>query len=920
MQLEVGKRIEKVSEILTEAARIRAIDSGPPLVVQLSQVISAEAIFEETEDPVLFLAEFLVELLTELHEATKIDRKTRPELFSIALGDLQKVTALVDLLIIECVYPSLSPGVGIPLEKRVKNYSKRKSKNIKGNNLVLVIVEKTLLDIVEYDGDLGDVIMGGQYVTDIISILVELGYGPVYKLEKSLFYREKLVKFIDRLQTFSILTYFSILLSPNSPSWFMAVISRVLANIPLNRKDGVQSLIEFVGGLRDDDQISVEKLERAARIFCSVPKDCKPQTYFEIVGSQFLEIIDHPSQTILETACVEVVSHMYRLRPRVVIDFIFNPIISCFGTEKGKINTANAGVAIVTDIALSTALLRLARLVRGLAPDIYDQLLSPIALNLWALLCFQRQTRRSTEVVKNLIVVYIKFSDPVSRISLLIDNAFFSGAEWRFADGETGQVELRKTSHTYSELSRLNLEFGLDTVESVDIVDLRVELLLELFEHLDRAAMKTEFIKTLRRWLAKRKDSSEPLSLILDIRILEGILDKHKTELVKSPSEIIHLVSGILEDYIDSLEKSQRTETGPVSEILSHIVHSASDSDDEEDYGDANTKASSEAAVVALSLLTAVITESMIGSSKLSEQDQAIISSFGDSLKYIAQYGTKAVSTSASMLAILLDETEIPVDKSVSHLSQSQMKYQTALADLQDPLVPVRAQGLTVLRSLVQEKDSVINPDKVLQTYLSTLNDEDSFIYLNSIKGLQALTDIFGVRIIKKLVFEYCKDVLSLDERLRIGEALIRTTSRLGEALTAGTGDIIMSGLLDIVRTRENDTRLRASALSIMGMACEVNPLGVASWVKLGVECSLGILTFEKTEDKISLRRAAVVLLGSLLKGLNDLNQFPRDTAKDTVRTIRYIRTMDQDALVRVQCGNVLDILSDALTEKLNLG
>lgn len=58
-----------------------------------------------------------------------------------------------------------------------------------------------------------------------------------------------------------------------------------------------------------------------------------------------------------------------------------------------------------------------------------------------------------------------------------------------------------------------------------------------------------------------------------------------------------------------------------------------------------------------------------------------------------------------------------------------------------------------------------------------------SFIYLNSIKGLSALTDVHGNEIIKKLGAIYSDENQTLDNRLRVGEALLQTIQRAGSAL-----------------------------------------------------------------------------------------------------------------------------------------
>lgn len=55
---------------------------------------------------------------------------------------------------------------------------------------------------------------------------------------------------------------------------------------------------------------------------------------------------------------------------------------------------------------------------------------------------------------------------------------------------------------------------------------------------------------------------------------------------------------------------------------------------------------------------------------------------------------------------------------------------------------------------------------------------------MNAIKGLSALTDTHGNEIIKKLGAIYSDNAQTLDNRLRIGEALLQTVQRAGDALS----------------------------------------------------------------------------------------------------------------------------------------
>ena len=132
--------------------------------------------------------------------------------------------------------------------------------------------------------------------------------------------------------------------------------------------------------------------------------------------------------------------------------------------------------------------------------------------------------------------------------------------------------------------------------------------------------------------------------------------------------------------------------------------------------------------------------------------------------------------------------------------------YQKALTLLQDPLLPIRAHGLLLLRQLASSKspspedltrltpalDPALVPG-VLSIFLQSIQDEDSYIFLNAVQGLAAMVEGFGKEVLRGLVADYVKgldgvgagalDQGEVDMRVRIGEALGQVVRRCGEAL-----------------------------------------------------------------------------------------------------------------------------------------
>lgn len=108
---------------------------------------------------------------------------------------------------------------------------------------------------------------------------------------------------------------------------------------------------------------------------------------------------------------------------------------------------------------------------------------------------------------------------------------------------------------------------------------------------------------------------------------------------------------------------------------------------------------------------------------------------------------------------------------------------------MQDPILPVRAHGLVLLRDLVlsKEYEPALTPG-IMEVYMGSIQDKDSYIYLNAVKGLAAMADALGKDIFRTLVRMYRTgnvELDNLDKRLRIGEALGMVIRSAGKAFVA---------------------------------------------------------------------------------------------------------------------------------------
>lgn len=117
---------------------------------------------------------------------------------------------------------------------------------------------------------------------------------------------------------------------------------------------------------------------------------------------------------------------------------------------------------------------------------------------------------------------------------------------------------------------------------------------------------------------------------------------------------------------------------------------------------------------------------------------------------------------------------------------KSHQTYQEALKCLEDQIIPVRAQGVGLLRSLLTDATSTdpkLYPG-MLDVLLQIVAEDDSFVYLSATRGLSDLGSIDpaqnGKAIASKLAVLYGQRTpkqsaqKDLDRRLRLGEALLQ--------------------------------------------------------------------------------------------------------------------------------------------------
>ena len=183
--------------------------------------------------------------------------------------------------------------------------------------------------------------------------------------------------------------------------------------------------------------------------------------------------------------------------------------------------------------------------------------------------------------------------------------------------------------------------------------------------------------------------------------------------------------------------------------------------------------------------------------------------------------------------------------------------YNEALKYLQDPVVPVRAYGLTLLTRLVSidskeygetygsELDPALLP-AIFDLLIKAVQDDESFLYLNAIKGLSQMAVNWKNETLRQLVAVYVGGekinagmISSLkygatlsqnetDKRLRVGEALVQVIQYLGDAVRPVLASLI-GPLLTALRNDNFSATLRSSFIAVLGTCVEIVPGAIAA-------------------------------------------------------------------------------------------
>ncbi|GJE84525.1 RTP1-C1 domain-containing protein [Phanerochaete sordida] len=661
------------------------------------------------------------------------------------------------------------------------------------------------------------------------------------------------------------------------------------------RHGGVRGLFIalFAGEDVSGEDAPFEKLDSVSKLLRSLPAGIDEIQYYGNITQQLLSILSAEDDTPLShrRAAAFSLSRMLSsenekdrastLVSRLLLPTLQRPFLEVTQGAFLK-STGSASAADILRITPSQAIRTLQTLLSNTdpSPELISHLLTPIVPALYALLWALDSIKTSEPVLRTTVRGLLRTwgrlvdgAEGIATLRLVVDG---EGGEWRVdIAGEISRVEHGDAMPQLSMFTPEDLQRAEETGEfdmDANILQLRPDPahFVAFLKSLDRSDIVGElFVRLLESYReSKTSLEADPMRTLLFLQLIVQIQNQLSSgdsafDILKKPDHILSFIKHALQTATQDKKPPAKRETTTVKqtglkladlrivdvEEVSDDETVEGDSDDEDEPSGPREGSDEDMTSTALNLLLAV----MEANPNLNTQTTPILDEIFPLLESLAKNSSEVIKPLAREARMVLTArlasssmSQAPKDSAKSGESP-QETYQKALKLLQDPILPVRAHGLLLLRQLVSARpsrdgtlqeptlDRALVPG-ILSILLQSLQDDDSYIFLNAVQGLAAMADGFGRDVLRGLVDAYAAGLagvggtaltqLDVDTQTRVGEALGQVIKRCGDALP-GYADLLVPPLFGVVRAPHLPTALRTSALSLLAQFANTSAVAV---------------------------------------------------------------------------------------------
>ncbi|CAA7259732.1 unnamed protein product [Cyclocybe aegerita] len=813
-----------------------------------------------------------------------------------------------------------------------------------------------------------------RHVADLLTPAIVLGWLPevhasgstpvIHELRPMVM---RMMRLLSPAQTIASLGVILSSTSPSPPLHARKACTSLLTK-QLLRPDGVQGLCATIFSVQETtgDEARPEKLIHVARTLNSVPASMKPEEYYWAIFPRVIGLLTSGAPTpyiraaaftVYRAVVPEKAGPHYTIASSTVLALLHGPFLQSVGIplKEADMPSLNPKRALASMMVLLTN--------TEPSPVFVSRMLSPVVPALYLLFFDLQQCKTADpqlkESVMGLLKSWGKITDPIEGSPILW--SIIEGGkenEWKF----DLEGNFWKSSMTEKPASALSMPGDPGTAEVVQLADIDQNL----FDLYPDPLHFVEFLKMIERG---------DLASLIFVRLLESYRDM-KGRVNEDPSRVLHKLQIIIQmqkHLSEGTTSNILRKPGHLLTFISHVLQSScvlltdtgntSFLDDDLLEGDSDDEAPDSEVIgpddelieTTITLLLSILE----ADDTLSARTHPILNDIFSTLEPLALKGSSAIRPLARVARLVItarlaNTSTSPATGDLSEEDDREM-YQRALKLLQDPILPVRAHGLLLLREILSSprgKGNQISKalaPSILSIFLECVQDEDSYIFLNAVRGLAVLVDKHGKDILRRLVHDYTKGLGGLgsnnltqqgiDTRTRIGEALSSVIRHCGSALGIYV-DMLVPPLFTVVRTSTAPTALRTSALSLLGDCVDTYALAMLPYVEDLCQALIDLLQVEGVSSRFArtvdekgsdetqlpssmdldptsknpkfppLRRAALhflsLLIRSTTKNAHDEGDavtslvFSPSTLKRVNSTLGYISSTDEDNIVRV--------------------
>ena len=645
-------------------------------------------------------------------------------------------------------------------------------------------------------------------------------------------------------------------------------------------------------------------------------------------------------------------------------------IDSAIKDEKDEIIDLSRVKVLVVSNRVAEALTRLKILIlSNPSPGLCRRVLKPVVFQLWTLASWTTpsdlSTREHCNPARQLLQTYLTLFGKEEDVTPLVDRLLCNGPDdesdlaWRYREVDGGGLEIVQSTTEYQP------EIDLAEVESK--ADTLVKMITTVCSNNDISSL---FLSMLRVWISamqrqtgiqikpeiEDQEKQSPIKDLVRVSVLQKLMELSPEKLVSQFDRLVDIICQVLAADSDTPLGGELLAV--VLSLLNLVVTSTSfDKND-------------------LRPTDLTLIEQSLGRIQDSGEDE--VAATARNLSMLLKYRDEVEQTPEELTsAPSLRQVE---DRRTYNLA---MEYITGAGENPPPVVSEGLNMLSTL-ILAQSPILDVNAVTVLMsTLLKENEDYINLRVIKIFTQLAAKHPKSTIKELLDNYLDP-QEKYSTDIRLRFGEALLQVIERLGETFAGDTATQAGETLLSIAGRRgyrpktmakqareerlnklkdktiegnsieaapdtpmdeelaaeeranndiiaqivqgweskrgSEDIRMRASALSILGTALELNITGLGpSIASNAVDLSVNVLAVEREPEQAILRRSSIMMILSFIRALSQARETNRslgfgltEKSRDDIRrTLEYVADTDNDGLVRQHARDVVESLEN---------